>query len=101
MLHHLPPEVKRAGLHEVYRVLKPGGRLLIVDMDWSRARPWQWLLGWPLGLLPMVRDHWAGRLSAYVVQAGFRPVEAVGRWRWCWGFWLAHKPAASESEGMP
>src|SRR5262249_17973655 len=94
---HLPPEVKRAGLHEVYRVLKPGGRLLVVDVDWSHARPWWQILSAPVALIPLLRDHWAGRLSSYFVQAGFWPVEAVGRWRWCWGFWLAHRPSASES----
>ena len=31
MMHHLPNAVKQLGLCEVRRVLKPGGRLLIVD----------------------------------------------------------------------
>lgn len=32
MLHHLPDDVKRKGFKEVYRVLKPGGRFLAVDL---------------------------------------------------------------------
>lgn len=33
MMHHLPYETKRAGLEEIYRVLKPQGQLIVVDMQ--------------------------------------------------------------------
>jgi len=38
MMHHLPASLKRQGLAEIARVLKPGGRLVIADFKRQRDR---------------------------------------------------------------
>jgi ubiquinone/menaquinone biosynthesis C-methylase UbiE len=37
-LHHLPAPLKRQGLAEIVRVLKPGGRLVIADFTRKQDR---------------------------------------------------------------
>lgn len=38
MMHHLPTSLKRQGLAEIARVLKPGGRLVIADFKHKQER---------------------------------------------------------------
>lgn len=76
MFHHLPGDLKRQGLAELYRVLKSGGRLLIVDM----ARPHTGLAGHLQLALMFHRglDSGVGDLAPLMVEAGFGQIEAGG-----------------------
>lgn len=96
MLHHLPPDVKDMGLSSVRRVLKPGGRLVIVDLD-RPANPLWWLLFAPMLLMPMTASNLRGEIPAFLRRAGFGRIEARGRWMGLLTFWIAHPdPAQGE-----
>ena len=68
MMHHLPTPLKRQGLAEIARVLKPGGRLVIADFKRKQERQGQ-----------AARFHAGGSsmqdLAALVSDAGFSEVE--------------------------
>jgi demethylmenaquinone methyltransferase/2-methoxy-6-polyprenyl-1,4-benzoquinol methylase/phosphoethanolamine N-methyltransferase len=72
MLHHLPDDLKRRGLAEIYRVLKPAGRVVAVDFG---ATPRDGL-GHLLCVLRLRtgQDH-AERIRDMVREAGFEAVE--------------------------
>jgi demethylmenaquinone methyltransferase/2-methoxy-6-polyprenyl-1,4-benzoquinol methylase/phosphoethanolamine N-methyltransferase len=70
MMHHLPDELKKDGLQEMHRVLKPNGTLLIVELDPSA-----------FSLVSLIHGH-SSQLSAelenthrYLESRGFGPVE--------------------------
>lgn len=68
MMHHLPNDLKRQGLAEIARVLKPGGRLVIADFqppDERSAQPVRFGAGGS-----RIQD-----LAALVEEAGFLRVE--------------------------
>jgi ubiquinone/menaquinone biosynthesis C-methylase UbiE len=68
MMHHLPNSLKRQGLAEIARVLKPGGRLVIADFKRKQERTGQ-----------AARFHAGGsgmqELAAIVSEAGFQHLE--------------------------
>ncbi len=74
MLHHLPDDLKRKGLAEIRRVLKPGGRLVAMDFAANSHGP--------IGHLLSIFGHSRGEpivdmLTPMLKDAGFADVEAV------------------------
>ena len=96
MLHHLPPAAKEAGLESVRRVLKPGGRLAVVDLD-RPASPLWWLLFWPLLAMPMTAANLRGEMPAFLRRSGFHAIAVRGHWMGLLTFWVA-RPAPDEGE---
>ena len=79
-IHHLPGDLKQRSFLEMRRVLKPGGRCLIVDFDPPKVTPWRIAASVLLGPVMMrtdVRDY-RGLMEA----AGFDGLEAgqTGHW---------------------
>ncbi len=89
--HHLPPNLKSSGLSEINRVLKPGGRLLVIEPD----RPDSWLhsiLFWPTRFHPYLKDHLEGRTADIIRIGGFTSIMLLARWAHWIAFWGAQKP---------
>lgn len=95
MLHHLPYETRRAGVQEMRRVLKPGGRLLAIDFGPQSGRK---------GFLARIHGHGGvdtRALLALVTEAGLMVQESGWAGKWDLQYVLATAPYGSSDIVSP
>ncbi|WP_310488334.1 class I SAM-dependent methyltransferase, partial [Chamaesiphon sp. VAR_69_metabat_338] len=72
LFHETPPAVAQTILTESYRLLAPGGQILILDGNQSTLRNLDWLNN--IFEEPYIQSYAAGNLDAWLGKAGFDDV---------------------------
>lgn len=72
LFHETPPEITQAILAECYRLLAPGGQVLILDGNQGTIRNLEWLNN--VFEEPYIQAYAAGNLDAWLGKAGFDEV---------------------------
>lgn len=80
LLHHLTRQDKQHMLQEALRVLKPGGKLHVVDFGAPHDSV-MWLISLIVRWFEEIHDHVIGRLPVLIADAGFKRIEEAECYR--------------------
>jgi ubiquinone/menaquinone biosynthesis C-methylase UbiE len=94
VFHHLNKGAKQRALQEVYRVLRPGGELIFMDIGPPHT-PWTRFISKFMRRMEEASDNIQGALPGMMQLAGFNPIHEKARWGMIFGtlvFIQARKP---------
>jgi ubiquinone/menaquinone biosynthesis C-methylase UbiE len=78
LFHETPPAVSQSILREAFRLLVPGGQVLILDGSQKTLHQVSWLT--EIFEEPYIKDFAAGNLDAWMGKAGFEAVQSEEFW---------------------
>ena len=78
LFHETPPHIAKAILQESYRLLAPGGQVIILDGHQKTLRKTPWLT--EVFEEPYINDYAAGSVDAWLGAAGFDRVSTEDVW---------------------
>ena len=78
LFHETPPNISQAILQEAYRLLEPGGQVIILDGHQKTLRNTTWLTD--IFEEPYIKEYAAGSVDAWLGQAGFDRVLTEDVW---------------------
>lgn len=78
LFHETPPAIARDVLRECFRLLKPGGEVVILDGNQGTLRHTEWLT--EIFEEPYIKDYAAGSIDAWMGAAGFDAIRTETWW---------------------
>ena len=78
LFHETPPSISEAILKECFRLLVPGGQVIILDGNQKTIRYAEWLTN--IFEEPYLKDYAAGSVDAWMGSAGFEAVRTEDVW---------------------
>ncbi len=80
VFHHLNSDTKMRAMKEIYRVLKPKGKLVLIDFGQATGKILP-ILSWFTLLFEEGEDNYKGNIPKMLLAAGFTQVKQIGKYK--------------------